>query len=51
MLQFESRIMDISEAPLERLTDVGLSADYVYRDTKRALDGRSWNQDCNLAGH
>jgi hypothetical protein len=38
MLQFESRIMDISEPPLERLTDVGLSADYVYRDTRRALD-------------
>lgn len=38
MLQFESRIMDISEAPLERLAEVGLSTDYVYRDTKRALD-------------
>ena len=38
MLQFESRIMDISEAPLERLATAGLSADYVYRDTKRALD-------------
>jgi len=38
MLQFESRIMDISEAPLERLAGAGLSADYVYRDTRRALD-------------
>jgi len=38
MLQFESRIMNISEAPLDRLSETGFSADYVYRETKRALD-------------
>ena len=33
------KIMDYDEAPLDKLAATGLSADYVYRETKRATAG------------
>jgi hypothetical protein len=38
LLEFEYGVMDYREAPLDRLRTTGLSADYVYRETKRAVD-------------
>jgi hypothetical protein len=39
LLAFQYDVLDYREAALDRLRDVGLSADYVYRETKRAVDG------------
>jgi hypothetical protein len=38
-LRLMYRILGLEEAPLEDLPRVGFSADYVYRETKRAVDG------------
>jgi hypothetical protein len=38
-LQFEYRIMNLRERGYEELPYTGLSADYVYRETKRAVEG------------
>ena len=38
LLAFQYGVLDYQEAPLDRLRDAGLSADYVYRETKRAMD-------------
>ena len=38
LLAFQYAVMDYREAPLDRLREAGLSADYVYRETKRAVD-------------
>jgi hypothetical protein len=33
------KIMNLEEAPFDKLEEVGLSSDYVYRETKRAVEG------------
>jgi hypothetical protein len=38
-LQFEYRVMNLRERGYEELPYTGLSPDYVYRETKRAVDG------------
>jgi hypothetical protein len=38
LLPLQYRLMDLEEAPMDRLAQAGLSADYVHRETKRALD-------------
>jgi len=38
-LGFYYKLMNYEEAPLDKLPTSGLSADYVYRETKRALAG------------
>ena len=37
-LDFEYRVLNYNEAPLDKLAAAGFSADYVYRETKRTLD-------------
>lgn len=38
-LAFYYKLMNYEEAPLNKLSTTGLSADYVYRETKRAIAG------------
>jgi hypothetical protein len=38
LLDFEYKVLNYNEAPLDTLAAVGFSADYVYRETKRTLD-------------
>jgi hypothetical protein len=38
LLDFEYKVLNYNEAPLDKLAGVGFSADYVYRETKRTLD-------------
>ena len=38
LLAFQYAVLDYQEAPLDRLRETGFSADYVYRETKRAVD-------------
>lgn len=37
-LDFEYKVLNYNEAPLDTLAATGFSADYVYRETKRTLD-------------
>ena len=39
LLDFEYSVMHYKEAGLEQIIQHGLSSDYVYRETKRAIDG------------
>ena len=40
MLEFNNHLLNYSgEASLEKLAEAGLSPDYVFRETRRALDG------------
>jgi hypothetical protein len=38
MLDFEYKVLNYNEAPLDKLAGAGFSADYVYRETKRTID-------------
>jgi hypothetical protein len=38
-LDFEYRVMNYRERSYEQIPQTGLSADYVFRETKRAMDG------------
>jgi hypothetical protein len=37
-LEFEYKVLNYNEAPLDQLAAAGFSADYVFRETKRAID-------------
>ena len=39
LAELEYRIMNYAERPHDQIPFTGLSADYVYRETKRAVDG------------
>ena len=40
LLEFNNHLLNYSgEASLEKLAEAGLSPDYVFRETRRALDG------------
>jgi hypothetical protein len=39
VLEFHYRVLNFNEAPLSQIRQKGLSADYVYRQTRRAIDG------------
>jgi hypothetical protein len=39
LLDFEYSVMNYREKNLSQIASAGLSADYVYRETKRAMDG------------
>ena len=39
LLEFEYRVMNYQERPYREIPATGLSADYVYRETKRAVEG------------
>jgi hypothetical protein len=39
VLEFHYRVLNFREAPLNRVRQTGLSADFVYRQSKRAIDG------------
>jgi len=38
LLEFEYKVLNYNEAPLDKLAAAGFSADYVYRETKRTMD-------------
>ncbi len=44
ILDFEYRVMNYRERGYEQIPFTGLSADYVYRETKRAMDGAAGSQ-------
>lgn len=49
--QFNYRVLNYrNEAPYPKVSETGLSADYVYRECKRALDGRGEGGARILAG-
>lgn len=49
--QFNYRVLNYqNEAPYPQVSEAGLSADYVYRECKRALDGRGEGGAKILAG-
>ncbi len=51
MAQFHYRVLNyLNEAPYPQVSEAGLSADYVYREVKRALDGRGADGAKILAG-
>jgi len=39
LLQFHYRVLDLKEAPYDRVRQAPLSGDYVYRETRRTLAG------------
>jgi hypothetical protein len=39
LLDFEYKVLNCNEAPLDKLAAAGFSSDYVYRETKRTVDG------------
>jgi len=39
LLQFQYRVLDYEERGYEQIAYTGFSSDYVYRETKRAMDG------------
>ncbi len=39
LTEFEYSVMNYRERPYDQIAAAGLSADYVYRETKRAVDG------------
>jgi hypothetical protein len=39
LIDFNYAVMGLKEGPYDEIPRKGLSADYVYRETKRALDG------------
>jgi hypothetical protein len=39
LLEFEYQVLGYHEAPLDKLAAAGFSADYVYRETRRTIDG------------
>jgi hypothetical protein len=44
LLEYEYKVLNYNEAPLEKLAAVGFSADYVYRETKRTVDSLAGTQ-------
>ncbi|MCL5745212.1 MAG: hypothetical protein M1541_15015 [Acidobacteria bacterium] len=38
-LDFEYRVMNFQEQPLERIPSTGFSSDYVFREARRAMEG------------
>jgi hypothetical protein len=58
LLSFNNHLVNYAnEAPLDKLATAGLSADYVFRETKRAMDGVKGKCkilpgiDINIPGH
>ena len=39
LLDFNYAVMNLKEGSYDQIADTGLSADYVYRETRRALEG------------
>jgi len=50
VLQFHYRVMNYDEAPLARVRQVGLKNDFVYRESKRAMDGAKGTNAMILPG-
>ncbi len=44
------RQFNYNEAPYDKLAATGFSADYVERETRRAVEGRGRSSGANLAG-
>jgi hypothetical protein len=44
ILDFEYKVLNYNEAPLDSLATAGFSADYVYRETKRTMDALTGTQ-------
>jgi hypothetical protein len=49
-LQFHYRVMNYDEAPLDRVRQVGLKNDFVYQESKRALEALHGTDTMLLAG-
>lgn len=50
ILQFHYRVLNYSEAPLDRVRQTGLKNDFVYRETKRAIEGARGTKAMILPG-
>lgn len=50
ILQFHYRVLNYDEAPLDRVRQAGLKNDFVYRETKRAVEGARGTKAMILPG-
>jgi hypothetical protein len=50
LLQLHYRLMNYDEAPYERVRQAGLKGDFVYRESKRAMEGARGSRTLILAG-
>ena len=50
VLEFHYRVLNYKEAPLSQVRQTGLKGDFVYRQTKRAVDGAKGTNAMILAG-
>lgn len=50
VLEFHYRVMNYDEAPLPQLRQTGLKGDFVYRQSKRAIDGARGTKAMILPG-
>lgn len=50
VLQFHYRVLNYDEAPLRNVRQVGLKKDFVYRQSKRAIDGARGTKAMVLPG-
>ncbi len=50
ILQFHYRVLNYQEAPLDKVRQTGLKNDFVYRETKRAMDGARGTKAMILPG-
>ena len=50
-LDLNYAVMGFKEGSYEQIPHTGLSADYVFRETKRALEGVAGTNTLHLAGH
>jgi hypothetical protein len=49
-LDFEYKVLNYNEAPLDKLAAAGFSADYVYRETKRTIDSLTGTRTLTYPG-
>jgi hypothetical protein len=50
LLQLHYRLMNYDEAPYDRVRQAGLKRDFVYRESKRAMDGARGSRTLILSG-
>jgi hypothetical protein len=50
ILQFHYRVLNYNEAPLDKVRQTGLKNDFVYRESKRAMDGARGTKAMILPG-
>ena len=50
LLEFQYRVLNYQERGYEQIPYTGFSSDYVFRESKRAVEGATGTRDSDLAG-